>query len=144
MLAAIATAVQFRAIPVARLLGARLGGGYPLEHEWIVGAIAIVAMLAFQAAGKWGDRRLAFYLSYLGALMAIVAGWALFPIAGAAVFWIAIAVALAVWGGRDHVIQANLLVIATVIRVLAVNLTTPSDRVTTVLAIAAAIYVLSR
>jgi hypothetical protein len=76
--------------------------------------------------------------------MAIVAGWALFPIAGAAVFWIAIAVALAVWGGRDHVIQANLLVIATVIRVLAVNLTTPSDRVSTVLAIAAAIYVLSR
>jgi len=90
------------------------------------------------------DQRFAFYLSYLGAVMALAAGWALFPIAGAAVFWIAIAVALAAIGGRDLVIQANLLVIATVIRVLAVNLITPADRVLTVVVVAAAIYVLSR
>jgi len=155
MIAGVATAVQFLGVPAARLLGARLGGGYPRVHEWIVGSIAVAMMLAFYAAAEWlprrrsmlahpFDHRLAFYLSYLGAVMAVVAGWALFPIGGAAVFWISVAVALAAIGGRDLAIQANLLAIATVIRVLAVNLTTPVDRVVTVLLVAAAIYALSR
>ena len=51
---------------------------------------------------------------------------------------------MAATGVPDLRIQANLLVVATVIRVLAVNLTTPADRVMTVLLVAAAIYAISR
>jgi Predicted membrane protein (DUF2339) len=162
-LAALATAVQLVSVPTARLLGARLGGGYPREHEWILGAIACAAMLVFYAAGEWlprrrpamfaayADRRIACYLSYAAAFAAAIAGWTLFPLSGAAVFWIAIAVVVAVIGGRNLVVQANLLVAAATVRVLAVNLTSGDTafdgvtwRVITVAIIAIAIYAISR
>ncbi|HKS21149.1 MAG TPA: DUF2339 domain-containing protein, partial [Thermoanaerobaculia bacterium] len=158
-LAGIATAVQLLAVPSARLLGARMGGGYPRQNEWVLGAILTAAMLAFYAAAEWLprrwaglfddlDRRMARYLSYLAAVMGFVAGWALWPASGAAVFWIALALVVAFAAQRlgtiDLRIQANALAAVAVLRVLIVNLPKADARLVTVSIVIAVAYLLSR
>jgi len=158
-LAAMATALQLVSVPAARLLGWRLGG-VPPERETVLGVIFLAAMLAFYAAAEWVprrwpsmfardlDSRLARYLSYAAALMGVIGGWALFPKSGAAVAWIALAIAVAFAAQRlrsfDLTIQANALAVAAVIRVLAVNLPAHDGRLLTVSIVIAAIYLLSR
>jgi hypothetical protein len=159
-LAGVATAVQLLAVPGARLLGARLGGGYPVQSEWILGAIFAAAMLALYAAAEWlprrwpamfdaaVDRRMARYLSYLAAVMGFAAGWVTLPVSGAAVFWIALALVVAFaahrLGAIDLRIQANALAAITVLRVLIVNLPKADARLLTVSIVVAGMYLLSR
>ena len=164
-LAAFATAMQLFSVPAARLFGARLGGD-PATREWTTGVILLTVMIVLYEASEWmprrwpamfddRDRRIARYLSYAAMVMGLIAGWALFPASGAAVFWISLAAIVAAAGhrfqGRDLTIEANLLAIAATVRVLVINL--PSNavapihitwRLLTVSVVIAGVYLLSR
>lgn len=168
-LTAAATALQLLSVPGARLLGARLGG-WPAVHEWVLGTICLAVMLALYADATWlprrwpdlfrdsHDQRASRALGYLAAVVALLAGWALFPGSGAAVFWAALAVILAKSGRRfglpDLTLQANVIAVLAIARVLIVNL--PSNaaalnaplhltwRLLTVSVVAALVYLLSR
>jgi hypothetical protein len=164
----LAAAMQLLSIPAARLIGMRLGPAQP-TREWMEGTIFLAAMLAFYAASEWVprrwpamfedalDRRLARYLSYAAAGMGVIGGYALCLDSGVAVAWIALAVVLAFAGRRfaasDLTIEANIIAIAAVIRVLAINL--PSNavalttghiswRLVTVSIVIAGVFALSR
>jgi hypothetical protein len=137
LIAGIATATQVIAWPAARLIGMRIGGAAP-ERDWIEGSIFIAAMLAFYAVSEWVprrwpamfqepvDRRLSRALSYAGAGMGLLAGYALCLDLGAAVWWALLAVAMTIAGRRlgsiDLTIEGSILAGAAVVRVLVVNL----------------------
>ncbi len=168
-LAAGITAIQLISVPVARLMGARLGDT-SATHEWVLGIILTAAMIALYADANWAprrwpdlfanpaDRTIARYLTFLAALMGVIAGWAMFPDSGAAVVWIALAVILAAIAHRftlpDLTIQANLIAVAAGLRVLLINLPSGASalntplhityRLLTVSAVAAMLYLLSR
>lgn len=157
-LTGLAAAVQIASVPLARLLGWRLGGG-DAPHEWVLGSICLCAMAAFHAAAEVFELRppsnVDRYLSYSAAAMGLAGGWALFGGTGAAVFWIVLAVLLAAagrrFGKRDLRIEANIIVAVTVLRVLVVNLPSAATiaphlswRLATVSLVAAATYLLSR
>ncbi|HXH39559.1 MAG TPA: DUF2339 domain-containing protein [Thermoanaerobaculia bacterium] len=141
-LTALLTAMYLVAVHGARILGDRLGGGDPVAH-WTLGAIFAAATLLLYADASWAprrwpalfddpiDRRLGQYLSYAAGAVGVAGGWILFPDAGAAVAWIALAVLLAAVARRfempDLTVQANIVAVLVVIRALAVNL--PSNSV---------------
>jgi uncharacterized membrane protein len=137
LIAGIASATQIVAWPGARLIGMRIGGAAP-EREWIAGSIFAAAMLAFYAVAEWvprkwpamfedpADRRLARALSYAGAVMGLLAGYAMCLDSGVAVCWAVLALAAIIAGRRrasiDLTIEGGIFAAAAVIRVLMVNL----------------------
>jgi hypothetical protein len=134
-----ATTVQLASFPVARLLGARLSG-QPAISEWALGLTCLAVTIALYAESLWLPRkwttlfdqpmdiRAARVEGYLGAGLALAAGWVLFPAYGAVVFWAAFAVLVAMLQRRlrplkaDLTIQAFVLAIAAVARVILFNL----------------------
>jgi hypothetical protein len=167
-LAAAATALQLFAVHAARVYGERMDNLY-VVHHWMLGAIFMTAMLALYANANWAprkwpqlfdqpiDHRIATYLTYTAGLTGTVGAWVMFPRAGAAVLWMALAVVLAWVGSRFEtaqlIVQSNLLAAAAVLRSLVMNLPSGdlikasqpiSYRLTTVSAIAAMGYLLSR
>jgi hypothetical protein len=163
------TAMQLLAVHGARILGEHLGGA-AIDPHGTLGAIFVAATLVLYVDGSWAprrwpalferpvDRRLAHYLSHAAAAVGVVGAWVLFPGAGAAVAWIALAVALAAIGRRfampDLTLQANGVAVLALVRALVVNL--PSNdvaihapfgityRLLTVSAIVGLFYLLSR
>ena len=137
LIAGIATATQIVAWPAAQLIGMRTGGAAP-AREWIDGSIFVAAMLAFYAVSQWiprkwpvmfeepVDRRLARALSYAGAVMGLLAGYAFCLDSGAAVCWAVLALVVTIAGRRlgsiDLTIEGGILGAAAVIRALMVNL----------------------
>ncbi|MBV8207329.1 MAG: DUF2339 domain-containing protein [Acidobacteria bacterium] len=168
-LAAFATAIQLFAVHGARVFGARFDDSY-VVHHWTLGVIFLAAMVglytdAHAAPRLWPDLftfgidlRMLGYLSHAALVMGAVGAWVMFPGAGAAVLWAALAVALAGFGRRfrirELIWQANALGVLAFVRAIVINL--PSDfialqgrvrlsyRVVTVAPIAGGGYLLAR
>ena len=168
-LAAGMTAMQLLSVHGARVVGDHLGGADVLPH-WTLGTIVGAATLTLYADACWLpqrwpalfareiDKRLLRVLSYAAALLGVLDCWILFPGAGAAVAWIALAIILAIVARRftlpDLTLQANIIAALAILRVLVVNLPSSpaaihalfgiSDRLLSVSAVVAMLYLLAR
>ena len=163
--AALLVAGQMISSDAARICGIRMDGAdvqsYPKPAILFAVAAAVFYANSHWVARRWADlfttefdRRVMQRLSYVGALMALIAAWIAFPQNWTAVAWGVLALGLA-WLGlrfrtRELTEQSHFLVGASLLRVAVINFedTTPfhgiSLRLFTVLAVAAIFYVTSR
>lgn len=132
---------QVISMEAARIFGARMDGA-DVKGEFMPAAICALLALVLYANVHWAARRWAGQfehmveqiatrdLSYLAALLALVAGWMAFPNLGAAVSWMAVACALAFLVYRFQIrpmrVQSIVLAGFAFIRVLVVNLPSAS------------------
>jgi uncharacterized membrane protein len=149
----------------ARVYGMRMDGA-DVSPKWAIAVLFIVAAFVSYANAHWIlprwrelftheiDRRVMQRLSYVGALLAATAVWLAFPEAWTAVAWSLLGLALVVASRHlataDLGYQGNLLALAAVVRALSINLETSaslysiSQRLITVSAVAAVLYLTSR
>ncbi len=160
-LASLLVAGQMLTADAARIYGIRMDNAdlhsYPRVAILFAVAAAVFYVNSHWLLHRWAtlfttkfDRRLMQRLSYVAALMALVAAWIAFPQNWTAVAWSLLGLALA-WLGRRLQIrelthEAHLLALASFLRVPLINFadTTPwhgiSIRLITVLAVAALFY----
>jgi len=137
MLAALVVAGEMIVVDAARIFGRRMDGG-DLRADFGLAIVFVVAAAMFYANAHWVlrrwadlfttefDRRVMQRLSYAAALMLLIAAWIAFPESWTAVAWCAIGLGVALAGQRfvfpELRYQANFLGLASVIRVLTINL----------------------
>jgi uncharacterized membrane protein len=142
MLAALLVAGQMIAVDAARIFGRRMDGA-DLRPDFGLAIVFVVAAAVFYANAHWVlrrwadlfttelDRRVMQRLSYAAAVMLWIAAWIAFPESWTAVVWCASGLGLALAGRRfgfpetafpELGYEANFLGLASLIRVLAINL----------------------
>ena len=137
MLGALLVSGQMIAVNAAQIFGRRMDDA-DLRPDFKLAIIFVVAAAVFFANAHWVlrrwaalfttefDRRVMQRLSYVAALMLLIAAWIAFPESWTAVAWCALGLGLALAGSRfsfpelQH--QANFLALVSVVRVLAINL----------------------
>ena len=149
----------------AQILGRRLDGA-DVHGEFRLALIFAVAAIVFYGNAHWVfrrwrdlfsqefDRRVMQQISYVAALLAMVATWIAFPESWTAVAWTVLGLVLALLGTRfrlrELVYQANLVAAATFFRALAINLNDTTKyhglslRLITLTLVAALLYLESR
>jgi uncharacterized membrane protein len=164
MLAALLVSGQMIAVDAARIFGRRMDGA-DLRPDFSLAIVFVVAAAVFYANAHWvlrqwadlftrePDRRVMQRLSYAAAVMLLIAAWIAFPESWTAVAWCTLGLGLA-WAGRrfdfpELGYQANFLGLASVIRVLAINLEVTGKyhgltlRLVTVALVSALLYITS-
>ena len=169
MLAALLVSGQMISVDAARILGRRMDGA-DVRSDFALSIIFIVAAAVFYTNSHWVlrrwfslfastfDRLVMQRLSYVAAIMLLIAAWIAFPEAWTAVVWCLLGLGLA-FAARKFAIadsrpndlsyQANMLALAAVIRVLTINLATNAQyhgfslRLTTIILVSALLYVTS-
>ncbi len=148
MLATLLVSVQMISVEAARIFGRRMDGA-DLRPDFGLAIVFVVAAAVFYANAHWVlrrwsdlfakkgdlfkdfDRRVMQRLSYVACVMILIAAWIAFPEAWTAVAWSALGLGLALAARRFTVpetglpelrYQANFLALASVLRVLAINL----------------------
>jgi hypothetical protein len=141
MLAALVVSGQMIAVDAARIFGGRMDDA-DLHPDFRLAIVFVVAAAVFYANSHWVlrrwadlftrelDRRVMQRLSYAAAVMLLIAAWIAFPESWTAVAWCTLGLGLALAGRRFGFpetfpqlgYQANFLALASVIRVLAINL----------------------
>jgi uncharacterized membrane protein len=164
MLAALLVSGQMIAVEAARIFGRRMDGA-DLRADFGLAIVFVVAAAVFYANAHWVlrrwadlfareiDRRVMQRLSYASAVMLLIAAWIAFPEAWTAVAWCTVGLALALAGRRfgfpELGYQANFLALASVLRVLLINLDATDQyhgltlRVLTVTLVSTLLYVTS-
>ncbi len=163
-LATLLVAGQMISVDAARIYGIRSDDADVHSYPRVAILFAMAAVVFYGNAHwvfrRWKelfqvefDRRLMQRLSYLGALMALIAAWVAFPEAWTAVAWSALGLLLALLGRRFVIpevsYQAHCLAIAAVIRLLIINLDATSRyhgftlRLITISLVAVLLYVTS-
>ena len=156
---------QMLSVDAARICGMRMDGA-SVHSDLRLAILFAGSAIVFYANAHWVYRRWAGLfatkfdegvmqrLSHVAALMAFVGLWIAFPESWTAVAWAALGLGLA-WLGRRFTVpaltyQANFLALASVVRMLAVNLGDSSEfhgmtgRLVTVSLVALLLYVTSR
>ena len=164
MLAALLVSGQMIAVDAARIFGRRMDDG-DLRPDFGLAIVFVVAAAVFYANAHWvlrrwadlftreADRRVMQRLSYAAAVMLLIAAWIAFPESWTAVAWCTLGLGLSLAGHRlgfaELGYQANFLGLASVIRVLAINLEATDKyhgltlRLVTVALVSALLYVTS-
>jgi uncharacterized membrane protein len=164
-LAALLVCGQMISVEAARVFGKRMDDA-ELRPDFALAIIFVVAAAVLYANSHWVlrrwadvfahevDRHVMQRLSYVAALMLAVAAWIAFPETWTAVAWCALGLALAVAGRRFTLpelgYQGNALALASVVRVLALNLESSerfhgvSLRLVSVATVSALLYITSR
>jgi uncharacterized membrane protein len=164
MLAALLVSGQMIGMDAARIYGRRMDGA-DLRPDFALSIVFVVAAAVFYANAHWVlrrwadlftreiDRRVMQRLSYAAAVMLSIAAWIAFPESWTAVAWCTLGLGLALAGRRwafpELRYQANFLALASVLRVLAVNLEATGKyhgltlRLVTVTLVSALLYVTS-
>jgi len=165
VIASVLVAGQMLAYDAAAVVGRRMDGA-DLRPDFPLAILFVVAGTVFYLNTHWVlrrwhelfttqiDRTTMQRLSYAGAVMLLVAAWIAFPESWTAVAWCALALALTLAGkrlaARDLAVQANLLAVTALVRVLAINLEATDKlhgltlRLITITLVAALLYVTSR
>src|SRR6266852_2207971 len=165
MLGALLVSGQMIAVDAARIFGRRMDGA-DLRPDFRVAIVFAVAAAVFYANAHWVlrrwtdlftreiDRRVMQRLSYAAAATILIAAWIAFPESWTAVAWCTLGLAVALAGGRfafpELRYQANLLALASVIRILAINLEDTAKyhgltlRLVTITLVSVLLYVTSR
>lgn len=161
MLSTLLVAGQMISVDAARIYGIRMDDA-DVSSKPSVAVLFAVAAIVFYFNSYWGrhrwsdlftttfDRTVMKRLSHVGAIMAFIGAWIMFPEAWTAVAWCALGLGLALAARRFSVpefgYQANLLAVAGVIRALGMNLGTEehfhgiSLRLITVALVVGALY----
>jgi uncharacterized membrane protein len=168
MLAALLVSGQMIAVDAARIFGRRMDDA-DLRPDFGLAIVFVAAAAVFYANAHWvlrrwadlftrePDRRVMQRLSYAAAVMLLIAAWIAFPESWTAVAWCTLGLGLALSGRRFGLpetfpelgYQANFLALASVIRVLAINLEATSRyhyltlRLVTVALVSALLYITS-
>jgi len=164
MLAALLVSGQMIAVDAARIFGRRMDGA-DLRPDFGLAIVFVVAAAVFYANAHWvlrrwahlftrePDRRVMQRISYAAVLMLLIAAWTAFPESWTAVAWCTLGLGLALAGHRldfpELGYQANFLGLASVIRVLAINLEATDKyhgltlRLVTVALVSALLYITS-
>jgi uncharacterized membrane protein len=164
MLAGLLVSGQMIGVDAARIFGRRMDGA-DLRPDFGLTIVFVVAAAVFYANAHWVlrrwadrfareiDRRVMQRLSYASAVMLLIAAWIAFPEAWTAVAWCTVGLGLAVAGRRfaspELAYQANFLALASVLRVLLINLDASDKyhgltlRVLTVTLVSTLLYVTS-
>ena len=168
MLAALLVSGQMIAVDAARIFGRRMDDA-DLRPDFGLAIVFVVAAVVFYANAHWvlrrwadlftrePDRRVMQRLSYAAAVMLLIAAWIAFPESWTAVAWCTLGLGLALAGRRfgfpetfpELGYQANFLALASVIRVLTINLEATSRyhgltlRLVTVALVSALLYITS-
>ncbi len=137
ILAGLVVAGQMIGVDAARIFGRRFDDA-DLRPDFALAIVFVVAALAFYLNAHWvlrrwsdlfervPDRQVMQRLSYVGAVMMLIAAWIAFPQSWTAVAWCALAMGLAFAGSRFALpelrYQANFLAIIAVLRILGINL----------------------
>ncbi len=165
ILATLLVSGQMISVEGARTFGRRMDGA-DLRPDFALSIIFLMAAAVFYANTHWVlrkwanlfisefDRRLMELLSYVAAVMLLIATWTAFPEAWTAVAWCTVGLTLALVGRRFRfsqvAYQANFLALVSVIRVLAINLETSEKyhglnlRLLTVTLVSVLLYITSR
>ncbi|MFZ0136267.1 MAG: DUF2339 domain-containing protein [Candidatus Sulfotelmatobacter sp.] len=164
MLAALLVSGQMIAVDAAHIFGRRMDDA-DLRPDFGLAIVFVVAAALFYANAHWvlrrwadlfarePDRRVMQRLSYAAAAMLLIAAWIAFPESWTAVAWCTLGLVLALTGYRfdfpELGYQANFFGLASVIRVLAINLETTDKyhgltlRLVTVALVSALLYITS-
>lgn len=164
VLASVLVSGQMIAVEAAQIFGRRMDGA-DLRPDFSLAIVFVVAAAVFYANAHWVlhrwsdlfvtefDQRVMQRMSYVGAVMLLIAAWVSFPEAWTAVAWCAVGLSLALAGRRfayaDLAYQANFLAAAAVFRVFAINLESTDKfhgltlRLITIALVAALLYVTS-
>jgi uncharacterized membrane protein len=164
MLAALLVSGQMIGMDAARIYGRRMDGA-DLRPDFALSIVFVVAAAVFYANAHWVlrrwadlftreiDRRVMQRLSYAAAVMLSIAAWMAFPETWTAVAWCTAGLGLALAGRRfgfsELRYQANFLALASVLRVLTINLEVADKyhgltlRLVTVTLVSALLYVTS-
>ena len=172
MLAALLVSGQMIAVDAARIYGGRMDGA-DLRPDYGLAIVFIVAAAVFYANAHWVlprwadlfatefDRRVMLRLSYAAGIMLFIALWIAFPESWTAVAWCALGLGLALAGRRlarhgfpesgipELRYQANFLALASVLRILALNLQSEEKyygltlRLLTITLVSALLYITS-
>ncbi len=156
---------QMIGVDVAQIFGRRMDGA-DLRPDFRLAVVLVVASAVFYANAHWVlrrwadlfarefDRRVMQRLSYAAAAMLLIAAWIAFPESWTASAWCALGLGLALVGGRvgfsELRYQSNFLALASVIRVLAINLEDTAKyhgvslRFLTITVVAVLLYVTAR
>ena len=137
MLGALLVSGQMIGVNAAQIFGRRMDDA-DLRPDFRLAIVFVVAAAVFFANSHWVlrrwaalfttefDRRVMQRLSYVAALMLLIATWIAFPETWTAVAWCALGLGLALTGRRfgfsELQYQANFLALISVVRVLAINL----------------------
>jgi uncharacterized membrane protein len=165
MAAAVLVSGQMISFDAARIFGRRMDGA-DLRPDFALSIVFVVAAAVFYCNAHWVlrrwtdlfaqefERRVMQRLSYVAAIMMLIAAWIAFPETWTAVAWCLLGLALAVAGSRFNFpelrYQANFLALVSVVRVLAINLQSEdkyhglSLRLITIALVAGLLYVTSR
>jgi uncharacterized membrane protein len=164
MLATLLVSGQMIAVDAARIFGRRMDDA-DLRPDFALAIVFVVAGAVFYANAHWvlrrwadlftrePDRRVMQRLSYAAAVMLLIAAWIAFPESWTAVAWCTLGLGLSLAGHRlgfpELGYQASFLGLASVIRVLAINLEATDKyhgltlRLVTVALVSALLYVTS-
>jgi uncharacterized membrane protein len=137
ILSALLVSGQMIAVNAAQIFGRRMDDA-DLRPDFRLAIIFVVAAAVFFADSHWVlrrwaalftsefDRRVMQHLSYVAALVLLIAAWIAFPETWTAVAWCALGLGLALtgrcFGFPELQYQANFLALVSVVRVLAINL----------------------
>jgi uncharacterized membrane protein len=164
ILAALLVSGQMIAVDAAGIFGRRMDDA-DLRPDFGLAIVFVVAAAVFYANAHWvlrrwavlftrePDRRVMQRLSYAAAVMLLIAAWLAFPESWTAVAWCTLGLGLSLAGHRlgfpELGYQANFLGLASVIRVLAINLEATDKyhgltlRLVTVALVSALLYITS-
>ncbi|MGO9863252.1 MAG: DUF2339 domain-containing protein [Terriglobales bacterium] len=164
MLGALLVSGQMIAVNAAQIFGRRMDDA-DLRPDFKLAIIFVVAAAVFFANAHWVlrrwaalftaefDRRVMQRLSYVAASMLLTAAWIAFPESWTAVAWCALGLGLALAGSRfsfaELQYQASFLALASVVRVVAINLEAADKyhgltlRLITITLVSALLYVTS-
>ncbi|HVR26332.1 MAG TPA: DUF2339 domain-containing protein [Candidatus Polarisedimenticolia bacterium] len=164
MLAALLVSGQMIAVDAARIFGRRMDDA-DLRPDFGLAIVFVVAGAVFYANAHWvlrrwadlftrePDRRVMQRLSYAAAVMLLIAAWIAFPESWTSVAWCTLGLGLSLAGHRlgfpELGYQASFLGLASVIRVLAINLQATDKyhgltlRLVTVALVSALLYITS-
>ena len=165
MLAAVLVSGQMIAVEAAQIFGRRMDDA-DLSPDFALSVVFVVAAAVFYANAHWAlrrwadlftrefDRRVMQRLSYVGAIMLLIAAWIAFPERWTAVAWCALGLGLALaarhFSFPEMRYQANFLALVSVVRVLSINLESTdkyhalSLRLLTIVLVSTLLYVTSR
>jgi uncharacterized membrane protein len=165
MIAAVLVSGQMIAVEAAQIFGRRMDDA-DLRPDFALSIVFVVAAAVFYANAHWVlrgwadlfatefDRRVMQRLSYVGAVMLLIAAWIAFPESWTAVAWCAFGLGLALavrhFSFPEMRYQANFLALVSVVRVLSINLESTdkyhglSLRLLTIALVSALLYVTSK
>jgi uncharacterized membrane protein len=165
MVGALLVSGQMIAVDAAEVFGRRMDGA-DLRPDFRLAIVFAVAAAVFYANSHWVlrrwsdlftrefDRRIMQRLSYVAAVMLLIAAWIAFPETWTAVAWCALGLGLALAARRlefpEMRYQANFLALVSVFHVLAINLEATNKyhgltlRLLTIALVSALLYVTSR